>query len=208
MSPDPGSQTGTTLLVLLRDPTDPQAWKAFVQRYTPKILGWCRQWGLQNTDAEDVTQEVLCKLAQQIRRFPYDRTRGRFRGWLKTVARHAWCDLQESRRRAGWGSGDPRIQRLLESQAEADRLVEALDQEFLLELYAEAKARVQLRVSRTTWRAFQLLVTAEWSGSRVAAELGMNVAAVYVAKNRVQKMLAEEIRKLEGASQAEGEESP
>jgi RNA polymerase sigma-70 factor (ECF subfamily) len=204
MSRDLESQTGTTLLVLLRDPTDPQAWKAFVERYTPKVLGWCRQWNLQKADAQDVTQEVLCKLAQHIRRFPYDPSKGRFRAWLKTVARHAWCDLQESRMRAGWGSGDPRIQQLLENQAQTDGLVEALDQEFMQELYEEAKARVQLRVSRTTWQAFQLLVLAGWSGSQVAAELNMKVAAVYVAKNRVQKMLAEEIHKLEEAGHEEG----
>jgi RNA polymerase sigma-70 factor (ECF subfamily) len=206
MGHDLESQTGTTLLVLLRDPTDPLAWKAFVERYTPKVLGWCRQWDLQKADAQDVTQEVLYKLARHIRRFPYDPSKGRFRGWLKTVARHAWCDLQQVRLRAGWGSGDPRIQQLLENQAQADSLAEALDQEFMLELYEEAKARVRLRVSRTTWQAFQLLVLAEWSGSRVAAELNMKVAAVYMAKNRVQKMLAEEIHKLEKTGREEGGE--
>lgn len=124
------SRTGTTLLVLLRDPADPQAWNAFVERYTPKVLAWCRQWGLQAADARDVTQEVLYKLAEGLRRCPYDPAKGRFRGWLKAVTRNAWADLRDARRRAGWGSGDSRIQWLLENQEDHRRLEDALEQEF------------------------------------------------------------------------------
>jgi RNA polymerase sigma-70 factor (ECF subfamily) len=194
---DAESETGSTLLVLLRDPTDPQAWKAFVQRYTPVVAAWCRRWKLQNADVQEVTQEVLLKLARYLGRFPYDPAKGRFRDWLFAVARNAWSDIRESRRRAGWGSGDPHVQRLLEEQADRDGLLEALDQEFQVEVYEEAQARVQLRVTRQTWQAFQLLAVEGLSGAQVAAKLHMKVAAVYVAKNRVQKMLQEEVHKLE-----------
>ena len=135
------SQTGSTLLVLLRAPDDPEAWKAFVARYAPRVLAWCRQWELQPADAQDVTQEVLYRLVGQLRRFPYDPAKGHFRGWLKGVARHAWSDLRDGRRRAGWGSGDPHVLRLLEAQEDRDGLLEALDQEFERELYEEALAR-------------------------------------------------------------------
>ena len=197
MGRDAESETGSTLLVLLRDPADPQAWKAFVQRYTPVVAAWCRRWKLQNADVQEVTQEVLLKLARYLGRFPYDPAKGRFRDWLFAVARNAWSDIRESRRRAGWGSGDPHVQRLLEEQADRDGLLEALDQEFQVEVYEEAQARVQLRVTRQTWQAFQLLAVEGLSGAQVAAKLHMKVAAVYVAKNRVQKMLQEEVHKLE-----------
>jgi RNA polymerase sigma-70 factor (ECF subfamily) len=192
------SQTGSTLLVLLRAPDDPEAWEAFVRRYGPKLLAWCRRWKLQPADAQDVTQEVLHRLALHLRRFPYDPAKGRFRAWLKTLARHAWSDLRDGRRRAGWGSGDPDIQQLLEGQAEADDLAEALDREFLLEVYEEAKARVRLRLSRSTWEAFRLLTLEGKSGTEVAARLKMKVAAVYMAKSRAQRMLQEEVQKLGG----------
>jgi RNA polymerase sigma factor (sigma-70 family) len=197
MGRDAESRTGSTLLVLLRDPADPQAWKAFVQRYTPVVAAWCRRWKLQNADIQDVTQEVLLKLAKHLGQFPYDPAKGRFRDWLVAVARHAWSDIRERRRRAGWGSGDPQVQQLLEEQVDRDGFLEALDQEFLVELYEEAKARVQLRVTPLTWQAFQLLAIEGWAGAHVAAKLGMKLATVYVAKNRVQKMLQEEVHKLE-----------
>jgi RNA polymerase sigma factor (sigma-70 family) len=193
------ARTGSTLLTLLHNPADPQAWEAFVDRYTPIVAGWCRGWKLQSADVQEVTQEVLLKLARHLRKFPYDPAKGHFRGWLLTLTRNVWRDFLDSRRRAGQGSGDPHIQRLLEEQEDRNGLAEALDQGYMLELYEEARARVQLRVSRETWQAFQLLALEGWSGADVAAKLHMKVVTVYTAKNRVQKMLQEEVQKLEGS---------
>jgi RNA polymerase sigma factor (sigma-70 family) len=191
------ARTGSTLLILLRNPADPQAWEAFVDRYTPIVAGWCRGWKLQSADVQEVTQEVLLKLARHIRKFSYDPAKGQIRGWLLTLARNVWRDFQNSRSRAVQASGDPHIQRLLEEQEDRNGLAEALDQGFLVELYEEARARVQLRVSRETWQAFQLLALEGWSGAEVAAKLHMKVVTVYTAKNRVQKMLQEEVQILE-----------
>ena len=62
-----------------------------------------------------------------------------------------------------------------------------------------------MRVTRPTWQAFELLTQEKkWSGPQVAAYLHMKVAAVYMAKKRVQMRLAEEIRKLIGSDGADG----
>ncbi len=82
--------TSLTLLGRLRqDPKDQTARSEFVARYAPRILHWCRGWGLQESDARDVTQEVLLKLNRLIATFVYDPS-GSFRGWLKTLASPAW----------------------------------------------------------------------------------------------------------------------
>ena len=92
--------TRATLLARLRqDPSDQAGWDEFVEHYGRHIYRWCRQWKLQDADAEDVTQDVLVKLAQKLSAFTYDPSRS-FRGWLKTVAHHAWRDFEDSRRRA------------------------------------------------------------------------------------------------------------
>jgi RNA polymerase sigma-70 factor (ECF subfamily) len=192
------SQTGSTLWVLVHSPEDPDAWKAFVRRYAPKLVAWCQHWKLQPADAEDVTQEVLYRLARHMRRLRYDPTKGRFRTWLKTLARHAWIDLRHSRRRAGWGTGDPNIQRLLDEREDPGEVAEVLDEEFMRDVYEEAKARVQLRVSRTTWQAFRLLGLEGKPGVEVAARLKMSVAAAYMAKSRVLQMLRGEVEQLSG----------
>src|SRR5499427_6156055 len=92
--------TSQTLLGRLRrDPLNDAAWEEFVDHYGRHIYRWCRQWKLQDADAEDVAQDILLKLTQKLRAFAYDPSRS-FRGWLKTVAHHAWRDFADSRRRA------------------------------------------------------------------------------------------------------------
>src|SRR5260370_15547627 len=101
------ARTGSTLLTLLRNPADPQAWEAFVDRYTPIVAGWCRGWKLQRADVQEVTQEVLLKLARHMRKFSYDPAKGQFRAWLLTLARNVWRDFRGSHRRCGPVSGRP-----------------------------------------------------------------------------------------------------
>ena len=97
------SATSPTLLGRLRqDPADGAAWSTFVLRYGPRIHAWCRQWRLQEADAQDVTQDVLIKLVARMRTFTYDAS-GSFRGWLKTVTYHAWRDALDGRQRAVQG---------------------------------------------------------------------------------------------------------
>ena len=64
--------TRPTLLARLLDPQpDPSSWDEFVRCYRDQIHSWCRAWGLQDTDAEDVTQSVLVRLLRKLRRFRY-----------------------------------------------------------------------------------------------------------------------------------------
>jgi len=197
------SATRVTLLGRLRhDPTNQTLWAEFVEHYGTKIFLWCRKWGLQEADAQDVTQNVLMKLADKIRTFQYDPSRS-FRAWLKTLTHHAWSDFLESRQRPGLGSGDSRIADMLHSiEARAD-LVKHLESEFDRELLEEAMARVRLRVAPQTWEAFRLTAFEGLSGAEAAQRIPMQVAQVFVAKRRVQKMLTTEVAKLEGRNEDE-----
>ena len=188
--------THVTLLTQLRqDPSNQAGWDEFVERYGRHIYRWCRQWNLQDADAEDVTQDILMKLTQKLRAFTYDPSRS-FRGWLKTVAHHAWRDFADSRH-AGRGAGDGKFQELMLTVEAREDLAERLEQAFDLELLEAAKARVRLRVAPHTWEAFRLMAFEDLSVDEVAARAHLQVAMVYVAKSKVQKMLKEEIAKLE-----------
>src|SRR6476659_8373417 len=99
--------TRATLLARLRrDPLSDVAWDEFVEQYGRHIYRWCRQWRLQDADAEDVAQEILLKLARKLRDFAYN-PQSSFRGWLKTVAHHAWTDFVDGRSLARPIGGDP-----------------------------------------------------------------------------------------------------
>lgn len=186
----------TLLTRLKRNPLDQGGWNEFVEHYGRHICRWCRQWKLQEADAEDVAQNILMKLAQSLRVFAYDPERS-FRGWLKTVAHHAWRDFEESRRRARPATGDSQSQELILSVEAREDFVHKLEQAFDLELLEVAKIRVCQRVEPHTWEAFRLVALEGMPAAEVAASVGLQTAMVYVAKSKVQKMLQEEISKLE-----------
>ncbi len=197
MADAPLPTTRVTLLTQLReDPSNQAGWDEFVERYGRHIYRWCRQWQLQDADAEDVTQNILVKLTQKLRAFAYDPSRS-FRGWLKTVAHHAWRDFEDSRRDAQLGAGDSQVQELLLTLEAREDLAQKLEEAFDLELLEAAKVRVRLRVAPHTWEAFRLTALEGLPVAEVAARVHLQVAMVYVAKSKVQKMLQEEIGKLE-----------
>jgi RNA polymerase sigma factor (sigma-70 family) len=189
--------TRVTLLAQLRqNPSDQAGWDEFVERYGRHIYRWCRQWQLQDSDAEDLTQEILVKLIAKLRAFAYDPSRS-FRGWLKTVAHHAWRDFADSRRHAQRAAGSSQVQELMLTLEAREDLTQRLEKAFDLELLELAKVRVRLRVAPHTWEAFRLMAVDRLPVAEVAARVQLQVAMVYVAKSKVQKMLQEEIGKLE-----------
>jgi RNA polymerase sigma-70 factor (ECF subfamily) len=200
MADDAKQSTSATLIERLRNPMrDEAAWREFVHSYGPKLFQWCRQWGLQQADAEDVTQNILLKLADKLRTFTYDPS-GSFRGWLRTVAHHAWRDFLDGRLRAPLGTGDSAVLQRLEKIEAREDLLAHLAAEFDQELLEEAMARVKRRVAPHTWEAFQLTAVEGLSGAEAAQRVPLQVAMVFVAKSKVQKMLRQEIQRLEGAS--------
>lgn len=192
------SQTSTTLLRRLRqDPTDPGAWNEFVERYGRMIYRWCRRYRLQEADAEDVTQNVLVILAAQMKKFAYDPTKS-FRGWLKTITYRSWCQFARTRSKPGGGlGGDQNLDQLCSAEAGADFL-QLLQQEGDRELLEKAMELVRLRVQPHTWEAFRLLAIEGLSGAEVAEKLQMKAGTAFVARSKVQRMLHEEVKMLDG----------
>jgi RNA polymerase sigma-70 factor (ECF subfamily) len=189
--------TSPTLLGRLRElPNDESAWQAFVERYGPRIYGWCRQWGLGDVDAEDVTQNVLLLLSRKLRTFVYDPSRT-FGGWLRTVTRHALSDFLAERARHDQGSGDSQVLAVLKGVAARDDLVARLEEQFNQELLEEASARVRLRVEPHNWEAFRLTAWEGLSAEAAAQQLGLRITAVFKAKSRILRLLREEIARLE-----------
>jgi RNA polymerase sigma-70 factor (ECF subfamily) len=180
---------------LRQHPSDQAGWDEFVERYGRHIYRWCRHWKLQDADAEDLTQDILIKLLHKLRAFAYDPSLS-FRGWLKTVAHHAWRDFNDRRCYIHRAAGGSQVHELILTLEAREDLAQKLEEVFDLELLEAAKVRVRLRVAPHTWEAFRLMALEGLSVTEVASQVRLQVAMVYVAKSKVQKMLKEEIRKL------------
>jgi RNA polymerase sigma factor (sigma-70 family) len=84
----------TTIWTTIRQAaaSDRAALEGFAERYRTPVLRYVRSRGLQDQDAEDLCQEVFVRILRAGLLEKADRTRGRFRGLLLTVARNAVTD--------------------------------------------------------------------------------------------------------------------
>jgi RNA polymerase sigma-70 factor (ECF subfamily) len=189
------SRTHATLLEKLARSGghDQEAWARFVDQYGRKIYAWCLRWGLQDSDAQDVTQTVLLKLAVRMKDFQYDPGRS-FRAWLKVVAQNTWKDFVAGLRTTAGAGCD--LERLKAIEAR-EGLVRGLEEQYDTELLDLAMLAVGRRAAPDNWRAFQLTALGGVPAAEAARRLGMAVARVYAARSTIQRRIADEYRRLE-----------
>ena len=189
------SGTPVSLLERLRSPEDVEAWEEFAKRYSRVIQQWCRKWGLQEADAEDLIQETTLIVMVQVADFQH-RGIGTFRAWMKTIAWRCWRRAESKTQKQNeitvantapaWTSPDA-CNNLL---AEFDSLAHQ-------ELFLASLEAVRKRVEPATWQAFSLTALEEKPAKEVADKLGMTIGAVYVARGRVQRHIGDELKRLD-----------
>jgi RNA polymerase sigma-70 factor (ECF subfamily) len=166
-------------------------WQHFRVRYAPVVAGFARNLGVRPQDVDDVIQDVFLGFFSVSSRFPYDPSKGRFRGYLKTVTVHA---IRARFRRA-------RVQEVpLEDVADdAPALAEGWDRawaEHVMRRAVEA-TRAEYAAHPKTFAAFERYALQCRPAAEVAAELGMPVASVYQAKSRVLDVLRAKVKAFE-----------
>ena len=68
------------------------AWAQFVELYEPVIRAFAAIESVSASDIDDVVQDVFARLLGIMRRDGYDRSRGRFRTYLRTIMRRVLID--------------------------------------------------------------------------------------------------------------------
>jgi RNA polymerase sigma-70 factor (ECF subfamily) len=167
-----------------------------VEIYAPLVYEMARRRGLQDSDAADLTQEVLRSVSGAVARLDYDRRKGTFRGWLFTVTRNALNTFFEAQQRVPRASGDSGVQAWLEEQPARDDDSAFWDTQYQRRLLAYAAEQVRSSFEDATWQAFWQTAVEGKPGKAVAASLGMTVGAVYIAKSRVLSRIKEQVRDL------------
>jgi RNA polymerase sigma factor (sigma-70 family) len=188
--------TRASLLLRLRDRADHEAWRQFVDLYAALIYGFARRRGLQDADAADLMQDVLRAVARSAHRLDYDPRRGTFRAWLFTVTRNKLINHANGRKRHAPAAGDSAAHEMLEN-APAPEDESLWEREYRQRLFDWAAEQVRDEFQPNTWKAFWATAVEDRSPKDVAAELGLSVGAVYVAKSRVLARLQEVVREAE-----------
>jgi RNA polymerase sigma-70 factor (ECF subfamily) len=195
-----GPPTRPSLIGRLRDRHDRAVWAEFVELYAPVVFGFARKRGLQEADAADLTQDVLRSVAGAITRFEYVPARGGFRAWLFHITRnHLYSFRRRSLRAARLTASPPGVQPipLDDIPAVEDDLEAIWEEEWRRELFARACDSARRLVEPTTWEAFHRTAVLGQPGQLVAEELGLSVAAVYLAKSRVLARLRQFVQNAE-----------
>ncbi|MFO0941191.1 MAG: sigma-70 family RNA polymerase sigma factor [Pirellulales bacterium] len=204
------SETRNSLIMRLHDQRDIAAWDQFVTIYGPLILRLARSKGFQDSDANDIVQEVMLAISKAIHRWDPDRNKGRFRDWLFRIARNMMINFLTRRKFQQLGNGQS-ISELLQVHPAVVELdsdaTREFDLEYRRELFWVAADKVRKEVRPNTWEAFQLTAIEELSVSSAARKLGMKEGAVLVARCRVLARLRNTVAELEGAESDSSKES-
>jgi RNA polymerase sigma-70 factor (ECF subfamily) len=193
--------TPTTSLWLLMglgdaENRDEEAWREFAHRYHGHILHWCRQAGLKDADAQDAAQEVLLRLMKVMRTFVYDRTKGRFRGFLRKTAAFAIGDVQRRLERTLPVLPDSGLETLgAANTATPDDLAIELEERLLRDA---AMVRAKKQADSRDWQAFELRL-AGTTQAATAQQLGMSTGWVNKACGRVMARIRRIAQELESA---------
>lgn len=191
--------TNLSLLERMRGGSDERSWREFFRAYSPMLMSFARRLGLSDADADDAVQETLLAVHAAFRKMPepFDRTKGRFKSWLRGVAKHKVRDVQRRHQKdarieqhdvlAG-ADADP------ETSSEVDELFEL---EWQRNLLARALEQVAREVDPAVYQAFELYAVHGNDPNKVAKLLGVSRNAVYISKTRVLKQVSRIIVELQ-----------
>lgn len=195
MTPMP--ETRESLLVRLRDAADAAAWDEFVSLYRPMIFRLALRKGLQDSDADDLAQQVLMSVARTIDRWERDATRGGFRSWLRTVARNAIVNLLQRGPREMTVGGSDFLDLCNSIPAGCEEIERLVDEEYQRSVLRTAALRIQRQVHPTTWKSFCMTTLDEMPPEATAEALGVSIGKVYGARSRVLKLLQRAAREID-----------
>jgi RNA polymerase sigma-70 factor (ECF subfamily) len=186
-------ETSVSLLDRLRDRPDEASWRRLVDLYTPLIRGWLRRQGLQDSDADDLAQDVLAVLVRELPAFEHRRP-GAFRSWLRAITANRLRNFWRARQARPGATGDSDFAHFLEQledpHSELSRLWDSEHDSFVVRRALEL---IEPEFTPPTWQAFRRLAVDGAAAEAVAAELGLSANAVLIAKSRVFSRLRQEI---------------
>lgn len=196
--------TRASLLRRIADPKDTKSWAEFYGIYKKLVFGFAMRFGLKRADAEEVTQDVFNEVAQNISKFESNPERGSFRGWLLNLTRWRVMDRARQQQR----QDKHRAPRSAEAEPDRTSTIERVpdnespdpdqvwEREWEHRVLETAMERLAARVDTRHFQVFELHVAQGWPLGRIAKQLEMNPATVYVINYRLKKELKREVERL------------
>lgn len=183
--------TRATLLARIRDNRDTEAWGEFYSLYGPLLFRYARARGLSEDDAEEVRAKCYESIVKNIAKFEYDRSRGSFKAWLRTLVNRRVAELWRKRREQQADSATLR-QRAADDPTPED----IFDRQWKRQHIRYCVERVREQVAENTYKAFCMIVLDGKSVADACSALDMNANQVYQAKSRVLRRVRDQMTKI------------
>jgi RNA polymerase sigma-70 factor, ECF subfamily len=180
-------------LLLRAQNGEANAWKDLTDLYRPLILGWLNRQGVPPSDLDDLSQEVLLSVVKHLPTFQHSGQRGAFRAWLRTIVcrRTAdyWRAIDMKTQTTGGSGATAALQQIADPDSELNRQWDEEHDQYVIHCLLDL---VEQKFEPVSLQAFRRLALDGAGGAEVAQELGLSVAAVYVAKSRVLARIRQE----------------
>ena len=186
-------ETSLSLLARLRRSPESETWSRLVDLYAPLIRAWLRKYDVQDSDADDLTQEVLLAVSKDLGKFEHGGQPGSFRGWLKAILvnrlRKFWRVRDRRPQARGDSDIDARLAQLDDPASEMSQIWNRQHDQYVLR---QLLALVEPHFTPNTWTAFCRVALEGADPGVVAKEMGISRNAVIIAKCRVLSRLRQE----------------
>ena len=191
------NRTRSTLLRQLRELGQQEGWREFFDLYWMFIYRSALRKGLGESEAEEVTQETMVRVARAMPGFRYDRKRGSFKGWLSRIVGNVIIDHYRKAKARPDGMpaaeawrGEPDAKAV---EADLERI---WDEEWTRNLMDLALKGTRNRVSLREYQIFHLHTIQGHSATETAELAGVSAGRVYVAKLRAGRVFRKEYARL------------
>lgn len=193
MSTNANPDTRASLIARVCDLGNGEAWNEFAGIYEPVILRFIQRHGLQPADAEEISQEVLSRVARSVSKWDGGQQQSSFRGWLYRIARNLTIDFLRKRkaeraRTVGQADG---LSRIPVSEPSASCEFQA---DYEKQVFHWAAEQLRPTFKPVNWQAFWLSTVEGLPIEEVARRLGLECSAVYAARSRIMGRLAKLIQ--------------
>lgn len=179
-------QTNPSLLRSVRDRGNQEAWSQFDALYRPMLRRFAKSYGLKEADLDDVVQHCMTALCVKMDEFTYDPSRGRFKGWLRTMVNNRCRDLLRMR-----GNLPVELEAAERVTAEGSSPEEAFEQIWMDEHLSHCVRLIEQEVDATTYSAFRKYVIESKEVEDVCRELALTPNQLYKIKHKLTKRLKE-----------------
>jgi RNA polymerase sigma factor (sigma-70 family) len=189
--------TRITLLARLKKTENNEAWLEFEGLYRGFILSLIVRMGINQEDAEDISQAVLTKVWQKIEDFEYNQNKGKFHNWLAAMTRNTVRDFFRTKKNfiTGRDSVEYQEQYLdIEKQVLPD-IENLAREEWVLHITNLAWDNIKGDIYESKQDVFRM-VSKEIPNKEIAKKLGISEASVRVYKAEVFEKMRAEINRL------------